>query len=522
MLKTCKSLIFILMLLVCPMLFSACEIEAVESISMSNTEMQTYAIGDFAFSDYKVNVEYSTDKSEEVELSKDMISDDDYLKLYQEGTHSIDVNYKGKTCSFDVKIIRKTFDNISLNDIDVVYSGNPVVAQLEGDIPEGAEITYLTANEFTNFGEYEVKINISCENYEDKTFTSKVTIRKASYDMQNVSFENKTVVYDGNEHFINALNIPNGVSVKYYIEGEEAFFAKDAGSYEIVAKFTGDMKNYEIIPDMTAVLNIQKANYDLSGILFESIEKTYDGIEVETKLSDESLLPSGVSVKYENNKHIDAGTYTAVAKFSIPDSKNFNIIADMTTSIIINKANYDLSDILFLDDIVDYNGSSHALAINGNLPNGVSVEYLNNNQTNAGIYTVTAKFSHSNKNYNVISDMKATLEISKITASLSGVSIDASIEYNFSGDESIFYPSGLVEDMIEVDFISFHLVGTSEQTSDEILNSEGFSIFDSCYNEDDNANISTAGWYVIIVTFKDQVNYKQPTSLRGLVKINIA
>ena len=40
----------------------------------------------------------------------------------------------------------------------------------------------------------------------------------------------------------------------------------DAGNYTVTAKFSGDIKNYEPIADMTTIIKIKKATYDISSI----------------------------------------------------------------------------------------------------------------------------------------------------------------------------------------------------------------------------------------------------------------
>ena len=72
-----------------------------------------------------------------------------------------------------------------------------------------------------------------------------------------------------------------------------------------------------------------------------------------------------------------------------------------------------MSGVSFDGATVTYDGEAHSLAIAGNLPYGVSVNYINNAQVNAGEHTVTAKFTGDYTNYNTIDDMKAMLTIAK-------------------------------------------------------------------------------------------------------------
>ena len=512
MLKKLKYAFVFIVLLISPCILSACQIEMVSSISMVSDTVNSYAIGEFSYEDYKVKVSYNTEKVEEINLTEEMLSDEDELKLLQEGEHTINVSYRKRECSFKVKIERYSFSNVEFIPIETTYSGNAVVAELSGDIPDGAEIIYSPTNSFVNAGEYEVSATISCENYATKTFNTTVKILKATYDMSGVVFEDVEGEYAGLEYGVFALNLPKGVSVKYFIGEEETNTKLEAGEYTVTAKFSGDIKNYELIEDMTATLKIKKATYNMTGVKFENKTSIYDGHEVVVLLNDESLLPKGVSVVYSNNKHIDAGEYTAVAKFVISDSKNYEQIEDMTALITIDKKDFDLSEIELFGDIVSYDGNVHSLEIEGQLPSGVSVEYENNNQTNAGVYTVVAKFTHSNKNYNDIESKTAILQINKIDADMSKVYIDDSKEYNYQEGEDLDLIEGLVEGVIEVDYFSFYKVN-----EDDIDN---INIFDSMFIENDSADVSDSGWYVVVVTFKDTVNYNTPISIRKLIKIN--
>ncbi|MCF7941109.1 MAG: DUF1566 domain-containing protein, partial [Spirochaetia bacterium] len=83
----------------------------------------------------------------------------------------------------------------------------------------------------------------------------------------------------------------------------------------------------------------------------------------------------------------------------------------------ISKATYDMSTISFADPTVTYDGSAQSLLISGTLPTGVSVSYSNNSQTNAGTYEGTAHFIGDSVNYELISDLSATLTIERATIS---------------------------------------------------------------------------------------------------------
>ena len=78
------------------------------------------------------------------------------------------------------------------------------------------------------------------------------TIRKATYNMSGVTFEDATFEHDGKPHSIEVSGeLPEGVTVSYEGNGQV-----EAGTYPVTAHFAGDIVNHELIPDMTATLTV--------------------------------------------------------------------------------------------------------------------------------------------------------------------------------------------------------------------------------------------------------------------------
>ena len=127
---------------------------------------------------------------------------------------------------------------------------------------------------------------------------------------------------------------------------------------------------------------------EISGISFNGVSVTYDGTEKEIEIS--GTVPEGVSVSYSNNVATNAGVYDAVATLSGEGYKTLTLNAKLT----INKANIEgvsLSDATFT-----YDGAEKEVLIEGNLPSGVTVAYVNSKATDAGEYSVTATISGAN------------------------------------------------------------------------------------------------------------------------------
>ncbi|MGI6782090.1 MAG: MBG domain-containing protein [Acholeplasmataceae bacterium] len=134
-------------------------------------------------------------------------------------------------------------------------------------------------------------------------------------------------------------------------------------------------------------------------------------------------------LEYINNGKVDADTYTVTV--SVPQSDNY-LAASKTATLTINKATYDMRGITFVDDDSKvYNGEIQTITINGDLPDDVSVRYLNNENKKAGTYKVTAVFDGDYNNYNNIPNMVAYLTINKATHGMNGVEFnDAIVTYN--------------------------------------------------------------------------------------------
>ena len=224
-----------------------------------------------------------------------------------------------------------------------------------------------------------------------------------SVDLSGITFESITVDYNGKAKAIQVKGIlPSGVTVKY--EGNNC---RDAGVHTVVAKFYYN-GTYIEGADLTATITIKKASYDLSGITFPKRTFTYTGETYTPSISGE--LPEGVTVEYICDSEIkNAGTYIVTAHFTC--DPNYNAIPNMSTTYVVNKAEYDMSAITFASAMVEYSGEPYYLAIEGDLPAGVSVSYENNGQIDVGEYRVRAVFTSSDSNYADPDSMFATITI---------------------------------------------------------------------------------------------------------------
>ena len=352
----------------------------VKSITIENQNVEepiTFVVGEFSFDDVKLVVSYENGETKVVSINESMINKDDLIKLYKLGNNEIEVIYERQKTTMYVYGTYKKFTDLYLNDVEMTYTGEEIRVEVEGNIPDTAQIIYPQGNVYKNVGTYVTKAIVFENGYEVLELTANVTINKATYDMSSIEFNSTSYTYDGKNKMLSIIgNLPEGVTVSYYINDLVTTGVTNSGEYEVKAVFSGDGKNYEPIDDMVATLTINKASHNMDGIRFEDVEFVYDSNPHEIKITNEVLLPSGVQVVYKNNKQTDAGTYEAVVEFELDDPNNYEAIEPMKAILKINKAEYDLSEYYLVSQKVKYDREvEFELSFNQELPNFISVQY---------------------------------------------------------------------------------------------------------------------------------------------------
>ncbi|MBE5732202.1 MAG: hypothetical protein E7353_04105 [Clostridiales bacterium] len=319
-------------------------------------------------------------------------------------------------------INKATVSGITFDNKTFTYNGTKRSLEISGTLPEEVTVSYVN-NGKINANTYNVTATFTCEteNYVvPEDMTAVLTIKKAVYDMSNITFENKTVTYDGKVHSLAVSdNLPDGVTVTY--ENNDKI---SANQYIVTAIFTGDSINYYAIDDMQAMLTINKATYDMSKAQFVGGRFTYDGTPKSIYVTGN--LPDGVIVNYTNNGKINANTYNVTATFT-GDTQNYNKLPDWTASLIIDKATYDMSGVSFKNQTFTYDTTAKNALVTGTLPNGVEVSYVGNGKTDVGTYNVTAKFNGDSNNYHLIEDMTATIKINQAVPYIKEVSCNQAL-----------------------------------------------------------------------------------------------
>ena len=332
------------------------------------------------------------------------------------------------TTTTDTETVKLDYDmsNVKFEDKTLVYDGNEHTLEITGSLPNGVSVTY-TNNKLTEVGTLQVTASFKGDYVKyNKIPDMKATLAivQGEYDMSNVRFEDKTVVYDGTLHSLEITGtLPEGVTVTY-----DGNAKTDVGTYEVTAHFEGDAKNYKPIVDMHATLTIVRADYNMSNIRLLDKTVTYNGNPQSLAIT--GTLPEGVTVTYDGNERTDVGIYEVTAHFE-GDGLNYNPIPDMTATLTIEKARYDMSNVRFIGRSFVYDGNEHRLEVTGDLPKGVTVSYVNNGLTDVGSVEVIAIFKGDTHNYEPIKELSATLTVVKGEYDMSNIKFeDKTVTYD--------------------------------------------------------------------------------------------
>jgi len=114
------------------------------------------------------------------------------------------------------------------------------------------------------------------------------------------------------------------------------------------------------------------------------------------------------------NVQTDAGKYAV--KVALADAANTvwdsGLTVDLSFDFVIEKKKLtDIGSITFEDKRFWFNGKKHSIYIDGELPEGVEVVYVGNDESDLGRFTVTAIFVSTNPNYDVSEPMTAVMNI---------------------------------------------------------------------------------------------------------------
>ena len=270
----------------------------------------------------------------------------------------------------------------------------------------------------TNAGEYTAIAYINDKNLNswaegsNKDIVIKWRIEKSRYNSEVLTFEDADIVANGEKHsLVVGGKVPADVKISYVGNN-----VSGVGTHIVQANFIYDKNNYTEIMPRKATLTIRLGVFDMSVIKVPPIEGQYKVVEGEAVFYSASLigvLPEGVTVDFENNRHNQAGEYEVIVNFT-HYNKYYEKIPQMTSTITVSKGVYEMANYYFEDKTVIYDGSFYSLnLVSDDFPEGFVVEWSENSFNNVGEYLVSVTITNvSNTNYEDIEIvLKAILTI---------------------------------------------------------------------------------------------------------------
>ncbi len=373
--------------------------EAVVGIAAKSPaqKMTYYAFEQFDPTGLLIGVTYNSGRYEEIgaEMLDITYQQADSFRYRDSG---VIISYGGSSVLLRTTVLRADYDltGIDFPDIFATYNASLITPDYLGTLPIGADgiplVAYVTGGG-VDVGVYTVTLSFytDSDNYNTPSpINATLTVEPC---VATVTWTGLTFVYDG------SLKLPEAYYLDLY--GRKVTLTP-TGAHSFAGQYTATVTtpdpNYTLA-NPTVDYEIQKADYDMSGALWQGGGEVYDGMEKRVYLTG---LPTGVTVVgYVNSTAVNAGAYTATAALSY-DTANYNppIAPEYLWRVL--PAVYPTDTFEFFDNITVFDGEAHYPLIKGEMPVGIDGTPLE--------YSFSASATH-------VSDGRVKVEISFSTKS---------------------------------------------------------------------------------------------------------
>ena len=338
--------------------------------------------------------------------------------IYTRGAHTITAKFVRKDThnyapltvtelSMTLTITKCRVDvfNVTLDGNSFDYDGEEHGLTLS-NVP--SNVTYsVNKNNYIDAGTYTITFTLlpASEDYElygrdSMLISATLVINKIDYDLSGITFADKTVTYNANNHTISMTGtLPTGLTTQNTVS------FKNTGVHTVRLVFVNTNNNYNTPESLTATLTIEKKELTIA---LEQNEFTYTGEEFTANYVLSGVEDGdSVDVTLTGNKNTLAGNYTAHASI---DENNYTLNTE-DLPYIIRRATINMSGVTLQSQEIYYSGSVYMPVITGTLPAGITdVIYTHEEIKNVGEYDVVAAFV-VDANYNTPAQMLATIEI---------------------------------------------------------------------------------------------------------------
>ena len=388
--------------------------EEVLGISLAEPPSRTEYIAFESFSPagLSVNVSYSSGRSERIGADKLSVRYQSGNSL-RAGDNAVLVSYAGMSASVPVSVSCAEYDmsGVVFADTSIEYCGAYIVPSIPQGLPVGLDGIPLRASVVgggINVGTYALTLVFSTDSPDYETPAPLTAMLNVTKKAVTLTWSGNTFVYNGKKQAPTAFFTDlSGKRVSATVLGGEY----DAGEGYIAA--AEDNRNYEFL-NPTVSFSIEKADFDLSGLVWSEKSFVYDSTEHSVTLSG---LPDGLKITgYANNTASVVGSYSAVVGFSF-DERNYNAPKIEPYEWSVTAANYDTSGLIFENAEVIYDGNEHFPLPPSEMPvglDGIALEYAFSRgavHVLDGTVEVTVSFFTESTNYTPPEPIVRTVKI---------------------------------------------------------------------------------------------------------------
>jgi gliding motility-associated-like protein len=336
-----------------------------------------------------------------------IVTNSDGLSVTSEVSGPVVVNLQPViTASRTLLELNTTYGTASANT-SIIASGDNLTSDIAVTAPTGFEVSIDATSGFAN--------TIALTQYGGTTLSTRVYVRLAANapvgtyngDVALTSTDAVQVNMPTASSTVNtmAITVTADANSKIYgIADPTLTYTLTSGALANGDSFTGaltrdageDVGDYAITQGDLAlsanyVLNYAGANLTitnatLTGITLADATVTYDGDPKNLVVAD---LPDGATVAYTGNTRTNVGVYPVTATISKTNYDDLVLTANLTIS------NATLTGTTLTDAGFTYDGAAKSL-VAADVPDGATVIYNGNEQTDAGTYPVTATISKAN------------------------------------------------------------------------------------------------------------------------------
>ena len=253
--------------------------------------------------------------------------------------------YNTLTLNATLTITGKNIIGITFENATFPYDKQSHEITISGELPEGVTVEYKN-NTATNYGVTNATAILSGKGYNTLTLTATLTIE--AKDITGITFENKTVPYNGEAQTIEQLTgtLPAGVTPTYSNN-----VGTDVGTYKATVELWGI--GYKPLT-LSATLTIEPIDITVN-LKFENASVEYDGKQHSIQVVGN--VPSGVTVVYYYN-NVEATGVTSPGVYEVKavlSGKNYNPL-ELTATLTI-KSNEEMLYSAFFNGAVYFQNS---------------------------------------------------------------------------------------------------------------------------------------------------------------------